>query len=198
MLLTGDNPHGQRHCPPGRRGRDHVIAGVCPQDKDKCVAQLQQQGRVAMVGDGINDAPALAHAEMGLAIGAGTDVAIESADVVLMSAACWTWPAAVRLSRAVVRNIHQNLFWAFFYNAICIPLAAGVFTGFGITLNPMIASAAMSLSSVCVVTNALRLNTFDPRSAAHDAPPKRKAPAARLPRDPLPHRQLPCAACPGK
>ena len=130
-----------------------------------------------MVGDGINDAPALTRAETGIAIGAGADVALDAADVVLVRSDLADVPAAVRLSRAVVRNIHQNLFWAFFYNAVCIPLAAGAFTGLGITLNPMIASAAMSLSSVCVVTNALRLNTFDPRSTAHDAPPKRKAPA---------------------
>ena len=134
-----------------------------------------------MVGDGINDAPALTRAETGIAIGAGADVALDAADVVLVRSDLADVPAAVRLSRAVVRNIHQNLFWAFFYNAVCIPLAAGVFTGIGITLNPMIASAAMSLSSVCVVTNALRLNTFNPRSAAHDAPPKHKATARELP-----------------
>ena len=134
-----------------------------------------------MVGDGINDAPALTRAETGIAIGAGADVALDAADVVLVRSDLADVPAAVRLSRAVVRNIHENLFWAFFYNAICIPLAAGVFTGLGITLNPMIASAAMSLSSVCVVANALRLNTFDPRSAAHDAPPKHKAPPRATP-----------------
>ena len=120
------------------------------------------------------------------------DVALDAADVVLVRSDLADVPAAVRLSRAVVRNIHQNLFWAFFYNAICIPLAAGVFTGFGITLNPMIASAAMSLSSVCVVTNALRLNTFDPRSAAHDAPPKRKAPV----RASAPDIPCPTGSCP--
>ena len=147
-----------------------------------------------MVGDGINDAPALTRAETGIAIGAGADVALDAADVVLVRSDLADVPAAVRLSRAVVRNIHQNLFWAFFYNAICIPLAAGVFTGFGITLNPMIASAAMSLSSVCVVTNALRLNTFDPRSAAHDAPPKRKAPVrASAPEIPAPPAAAPCS-----
>ena len=145
-----------------------------------------------MVGDGINDAPALTRAETGIAIGAGADVALDAADVVLVRSDLADVPAAVRLSRAVVRNIHQNLFWAFFYNAICIPLAAGVFTGFGITLNPMIASAAMSLSSVCVVTNALRLNTFDPRSAAHDAPPKRKAPV----RASAPEIPCPTGSCP--
>ena len=128
----------------------------------------------------------------GIAIGAGADVALDAADVVLVRSDLADVPAAVRLSRAVVRNIHQNLFWAFFYNAICIPLAAGVFTGFGITLNPMIASAAMSLSSVCVVTNALRLNTFDPRSAAHDAPPKRRAPV----RASAPEIPCPIGSCP--
>ena len=177
VLLTGDNTATARHI--GAMvglDADHVIAGVLPAGKEAEVRRLQKQGRVAMVGDGINDAPALTRAETGIAIGAGADVALDAADVVLVRSDLADVPAAVRLSRAVVRNIHQNLFWAFFYNAVCIPLAAGVFTGLGITLNPMIASAAMSLSSVCVVTNALRLNTFDPRSAAHDAPPKRKAP----------------------
>ena len=182
VLLTGDNAATAKHI--GTMvGLDeqHVIAGVLPAGKEAEVRRLQAVGRVAMVGDGINDAPALTRAETGIAIGAGADVALDTADVVLVRSDLADVPAAVRLSRAVVRNIHQNLFWAFFYNAVCIPLAAGVFTGIGITLNPMIASAAMSLSSVCVVTNALRLNTFDPRSAAHDAPPKRKAPARELP-----------------
>ena len=127
---------------------DHVIAGVLPAGKEAEVRRLQAAGRVAMVGDGINDAPALTRAETGIAIGAGADVALDAADVVLVRSDLADVPAAVRLSRAVVRNIHQNLFWAFFYNAVCIPLAAGVFTAIGITLNPMIASAAMSLSSV--------------------------------------------------
>lgn len=178
VLLTGDNTATARHI--GAMvglDADHVIAGVLPAGKEAEVRRLQKQGRVAMVGDGINDAPALTRAETGIAIGAGADVALDAADVVLVRSDLADVPAAVRLSRAVVRNIHQNLFWAFFYNAVCIPLAAGAFTGLGITLNPMIASAAMSLSSVCVVTNALRLNTFDPRSTAHDAPPKHKAPA---------------------
>ena len=178
VLLTGDNTATARHI--GAMvglDADHVIAGVLPAGKEAEVRRLQRQGRVAMVGDGINDAPALTRAETGIAIGAGADVALDAADVVLVRSDLADVPAAVRLSRAVVRNIHQNLFWAFFYNAVCIPLAAGAFTGLGITLNPMIASAAMSLSSVCVVTNALRLNTFDPRSTAHEAPPKRKAPA---------------------
>ena len=182
VLLTGDNAATAKHIG-AMVGLDqgHVIAGVLPAGKEAEVRRLQAAGRVAMVGDGINDAPALTRAETGIAIGAGADVALDAADVVLVRSDLADVPAAVRLSRAVVRNIHQNLFWAFFYNAVCIPLAAGVFTGIGITLNPMIASAAMSLSSVCVVTNALRLNTFNPRSAAHDAPPKHKAPARELP-----------------
>ena len=182
VLLTGDNAATAKHI--GAMvglDEDQVIAGVLPAGKEAEVRRLQAAGRVAMVGDGINDAPALTRAETGIAIGAGADVALDAADVVLVRSDLADVPAAVRLSRAVVRNIHQNLFWAFFYNAVCIPLAAGVFTGIGITLNPMIASAAMSLSSVCVVTNALRLNTFNPRSAAHDAPPKHKAPARELP-----------------
>ena len=182
VLLTGDNAATAKHIG-AMVGLDeaHVIAGVLPAGKEAEVRRLQATGRVAMVGDGINDAPALTRAETGIAIGAGADVALDAADVVLVRSDLADVPAAVRLSRAVVRNIHQNLFWAFFYNAVCIPLAAGVFTAIGITLNPMIASAAMSLSSVCVVTNALRLNTFNPRSAAHDAPPKHKAPARELP-----------------
>ena len=193
VLLTGDNAATARHIGAAvGLDADHVIAGVLPAGKEAEVRRLQSVGRVAMVGDGINDAPALTRAETGIAIGAGADVALDAADVVLVRSDLADVPAAVRLSRAVVRNIHQNLFWAFFYNAICIPLAAGVFTGVGITLNPMIASAAMSLSSVCVVTNALRLNAFNPRNAAHDAPPKRKAPA----REPLPETTCPTGACP--
>ncbi len=193
VMLTGDNAATARHIGAAvGLDADHVIAGVLPAGKEAEVRTLQKQGRVAMVGDGINDAPALTRAETGIAIGAGADVALDAADVVLVRSDLADVPAAVRLSRAVVRNIHQNLFWAFFYNAICIPLAAGVFTGFGITLNPMIASAAMSLSSVCVVTNALRLNTFDPRSAAHDAPPKRRAPV----RASAPEIPCPIGSCP--
>ena len=198
VMLTGDNAATARHIGAAvGLDADHVIAGVLPAGKEAEVRALQKQGRVAMVGDGINDAPALTRAETGIAIGAGADVALDAADVVLVRSDLADVPAAVRLSRAVVRNIHQNLFWAFFYNAICIPLAAGVFTGFGITLNPMIASAAMSLSSVCVVTNALRLNTFDPRSAAHDAPPKRKAPVrASAPEIPCPTGSCPVQPAP--
>ena len=163
VLLTGDN---QRTANAIARqiGVDQVIAQVLPQDKAKCVAQLQQQGqRVAMVGDGVNDAPALAQADVGLAIGAGTDIAIESADVVLMKSSLLDIPAAMDLSRAVLRNIQQNLFWAFFYNSIGIPVAAGVlYPALHLTLNPMLAAAAMSLSSVCVVSNALRLRGWKP------------------------------------
>ena len=182
VLLTGDNEATARHI--GSMvglDADHVVAGVLPAGKEAEVRRWQKEGRVAMVGDGINDAPALTRAETGIAIGAGADVALDAADVVLVRSDLEDVPAAVRLSRAVVRNIRENLFWAFFYNAICIPLAAGIFTGLGITLNPMIAAAAMSLSSVCVVANALRLNTFDPRDAGHDAPPKHKAPSRQAP-----------------
>ncbi len=177
VLLTGDN---QRTANSIARqiGVDQVIAQVLPQDKAKCVAQLQQQGqRVAMVGDGVNDAPALAQADVGLAIGAGTDIAIESADVVLMKSSLLDIPAAMDLSRAVLRNIKQNLFWAFFYNSIGIPVAAGVlYPALHLTLNPMLAAAAMSLSSVCVVSNALRLRGWKPPFFA-DQP----APTAPLP-----------------
>ena len=177
VLLTGDN---QRTANAIARqiGVDQVIAQVLPQDKAKCVAQLQQQGqRVAMVGDGVNDAPALAQADVGLAIGAGTDIAIESADVVLMKSSLLDIPAAMDLSRAVLRNIKQNLFWAFFYNSIGIPVAAGVlYPALHLTLNPMLAAAAMSLSSVCVVSNALRLRGWKPPVFA-DQP----APTAPLP-----------------
>ena len=177
VLLTGDN---QRTANAIARqiGVDQVIAQVLPQDKAKCVAQLQQQGqRVAMVGDGVNDAPALAQADVGLAIGAGTDVAIESADVVLMKSSLLDIPAAMDLSRAVLRNIKQNLFWAFFYNSIGIPVAAGVlYPALHLTLNPMLAAAAMSLSSVCVVSNALRLRGWKPPVF-----PDQPAPTAPLP-----------------
>lgn len=177
VLLTGDN---QRTANAIARqiGVDQVIAQVLPQDKAKCVAQLQQQGqRVAMVGDGVNDAPALAQADVGLAIGAGTDIAIESADVVLMKISLLDIPAAMDLSRAVLRNIKQNLFWAFFYNSIGIPVAAGVlYPALHLTLNPMLAAAAMSLSSVCVVSNALRLRGWKPPVF-----PNQPAPTAPLP-----------------
>ena len=173
VMLTGDNERTARAVGE-RAGVDEVISGVLPDGKEAVVRALQKQGAVAMVGDGINDAPALTRADVGVAIGAGTDVAIDAAGVVLMKSRLSDVPAAVRLSRATLRNIHQNLFWAFFYNAVCIPLAAGAFTRFGLTLDPMAGAAAMSLSSFCVVTNALRLNWFDLRDARRDKPRKRQ------------------------
>lgn len=166
VLLTGDNSRTAQTIAKELSLTD-VVAEVLPQDKEKVIAQLQAQGKkVAMIGDGINDAPALARSDVGLAIGAGTDVAIESADVVLMKSDLLDAVTAVELSRATIRNIKQNLFWAFFYNAVCIPVAAGVLAIFGgPQLNPMIAAAAMSMSSVCVVSNALRLKLFKPRHA---------------------------------
>ena len=158
VMLTGDNQRTAEAI--GRQaGVDQVIAGVLPDGKESVIRSLQSQGKVAMVGDGINDAPALTRADIGIAIGAGTDVAIDAADVVLMNSHLTDVPAAIRLSRATLRNIHENLFWAFIYNIIGIPLAAGVFIPLlGWQLNPMFGAAAMSLSSISVVTNALRLN----------------------------------------
>ena len=171
VMLTGDNQRTADAI--GRQaGVDEVIAGVLPDGKEAVIRRLQESGKVAMVGDGINDAPALTRADTGIAIGAGTDVAIDAADVVLMNSRLSDVPAAIRLSRATLRNIHENLFWAFIYNIIGIPLAAGVFIPFGLTLNPMFGAAAMSLSSFCVVSNALRLNLFDLHSAKRDHPPK--------------------------
>ena len=167
VMLTGDNPRTAKAIG-DQAGVDRVIAGVLPDGKEKVVRELKKLGKVAMVGDGINDAPALTRADMGIAIGAGTDVAIDAADVVLMKSSLRDVPAAIRLSRATLKNIHENLFWAFFYNSICIPLAAGAFVKLGVTLNPMIGAAAMSLSSFCVVTNALRLNLFKLYDPARD------------------------------
>jgi len=173
VMLTGDNERTAKAIG-SQAGVDEVIAGVLPEGKESVIRRLKQQGKVAMVGDGINDAPALTRADIGIAIGAGTDVAIDAADVVLMKSRLSDVPAAVRLSRATLRNIHENLFWAFFYNTIGIPLAAGVFIPLGLTLNPMFGAAAMSLSSFCVVSNALRLNLFDLRNTSRDHKIKRK------------------------
>ena len=168
VMLTGDNERTARAI--GRQaGVDEVIAGVLPDGKEAVIRRLKQEGKVAMVGDGINDAPALTRADIGIAIGAGTDIAIDAADIVLMKSRLRDVPAAIRLSRATLRNIHENLFWAFFYNVIGIPLAAGVWINlFGWELNPMFGAAAMSLSSFCVVTNALRLNFFKIYDFRHD------------------------------
>lgn len=168
VMLTGDNEKTAQAIG-AQAGVDEVIAGVLPDGKEAVIRKLQKKGKVAMVGDGINDAPALTRADIGIAIGAGTDVAIDAAEIVLMKSRLTDVPAAIRLSRATLRNIHENLFWAFFYNMIGIPLAAGVwYPIFGWKLNPMFGAAAMSLSSFCVVTNALRLNLFKVHDASHD------------------------------
>lgn len=174
VMLTGDNERTAKAI--GQQaGVDEVIAGVLPEGKESVIRALKQHGKVAMVGDGINDAPALTRADMGIAIGAGTDIVIDAADVVLMKSRLSDVPAAIRMSRATLRNIHENLFWAFIYNAIGIPLAAGLFYPiFGWKLNPMFGAAAMSLSSFCVVTNALRLNWFKIHDASRDRTIKRK------------------------
>ena len=172
VMLTGDNERTAKAI--GKQaGLDEVVAGVLPDGKEAVIRDLSKRGKVAMVGDGINDAPALTRADIGIAIGAGSDVAIDAADVVLMKSNLADVPAAIRLSRATLRNIHQNLFWAFFYNVIGIPIAAGALVGLGITLNPMLGAAAMSLSSFCVVTNALRLNLCRVHDSSHDRKKKR-------------------------
>ncbi len=173
VMLTGDNERTAKAIGT-QAGVDSVVAGVLPDGKENEIRKLMQRGKVAMVGDGINDAPALTRANIGIAIGAGADVAIDAADVVLMNSRLSDVPAAIRLSRATLRNIHENLFWAFFYNSIGIPIAAGAFVTLGLTLNPMIGAAAMSLSSFCVVSNALRLNLFKLHDASHDHRKKRK------------------------
>ncbi len=174
VMLTGDNERTAKAIG-AQAGVDEVIAGVLPEGKESVIRSLKEQGKVAMVGDGINDAPALTRADIGIAIGAGTDIAIDAADVVLMKSRLSDVPAAIRLSRATLRNIHENLFWAFFYNVIGIPLAAGIwYPLFGLKLNPMFGAAAMSLSSFCVVTNALRLNLFQMYDASKD---KKKKPS---------------------
>ena len=157
VMVTGDNER-TANAISKQVGTDDVIAGVLPDGKEEVIKQFKSGGKVAMVGDGINDAPALTRADIGIAIGAGTDVAIDAADIVLMKSSLMDVPAAIKLSKAALRNIHENLFWAFIYNVIGIPLAIGLFIPFGITLNPMFGAAAMSLSSFCVVSNALRLN----------------------------------------
>ena len=174
VMLTGDNERTAKAI--GRQaGVDEVIAGVLPDGKESVIRKLKKQGKVAMVGDGINDAPALTRADMGIAIGAGTDIALDAADVVLMKSRLSDVPAAIRLSRATLQNIHENLFWAFIYNIIGIPLAAGIwYPLFGWKLNPMFGAAAMSLSSFCVVTNALRLNFFKLRDASKDKKKRHK------------------------
>ena len=169
VMLTGDNERTAKAIG-AQAGVDEVIAGVLPEGKESVIRRLKTKGKVAMVGDGINDAPALTRADMGIAIGAGTDIAIDAADVVLMKSHLSDVPAAIRLSRATLRNIHENLFWAFIYNIIGIPLAAGCFVAFGLTLNPMFGAAAMSLSSFCVVSNALRLNLCRVHDGSHDRP----------------------------
>ena len=176
VMLTGDNERTAKAIG-AQAGVDEVIAGVLPEGKESVIRSLKEQGKVAMVGDGINDAPALTRADVGIAIGAGTDIAIDAADVVLMKSRLSDVPAAIRLSRATLRNIHENLFWAFFYNVIGIPLAAGIwYPLFGLKLNPMFGAAAMSLSSFCVVTNALRLNLFQMYDASKDKKKKQSRP----------------------
>ncbi len=180
VMLTGDNERTAKAIG-AQAGVDEVIAGVLPEGKEAVIRKLRNNGKVAMVGDGINDAPALTRADIGIAIGAGTDVAIDAADVVLMKSRLSDVPAAIRLSRATLKTIHQNLFWAFFYNVVGIPLAVGVWIPLlGWQLNPMFGAAAMSLSSFCVVTNALRLNLFDLRDAAKDHKIKQNKPKEEL------------------
>lgn len=189
VMLTGDNER-TANAIAKEVGVDEVIAGVLPDGKEEAVRKYKEQGKVVMVGDGINDAPALTSADIGIAIGAGTDVAIDCADIVLMQSRLSDVPAAVRLGRATLRNIRQNLFWAFIYNSIGIPLAAGAFISFGLELNPMFGAAAMSLSSFCVVTNALRLNFVDIFDPKHDKKKKRKEAAGIEPVSPVPEETL--------
>ena len=173
VMLTGDNERTARAIG-AQVGVDEVIAGVLPDGKESVIRSLAEEGKVAMVGDGINDAPALTRADLGVAIGAGADIALDAADVVLVNSRLSDVPAAIRLGRATLRNIHQNLFWAFIYNTVCIPIAAGCFVWAGLTLNPMLGAAAMSLSSFFVVTNSLRLNLLDVHDPSHDRRRERK------------------------
>ena len=168
VMLTGDNERTAAAIQK-QVGVDEVVAGVLPEGKDAEIRRLQAQGKVAMVGDGVNDAPALARADIGIAIGAGTDVAIESADMVLMRSDLLDVASAIKLSRSTLRNIKQNLFWALFYNVICIPVAAGALTPLGVTLTPDFAAFAMSCSSICVVSNALRLRGWKPKWLSTEA-----------------------------
>lgn len=195
VMLTGDNERTANAI--GKQaGVDEVIAGVLPDGKGEVINRLKEHGKVAMVGDGINDAPALTGADVGVAIGAGTDIAIDAADVVLMKSRLSDVPAAIRLSRATLKNIHENLFWAFIYNVIGIPLAAGVFiAAFGWKLNPMYGAAAMSLSSVCVVTNALRLNLFKVYNTGKDRKSKRKMKEKRAMKKTLKIEGMMCPHC---
>lgn len=195
VMLTGDNERTANAI--GKQaGVDEVIAGVLPDGKGEVINRLKERGKVAMVGDGINDAPALTGADVGVAIGAGTDIAIDAADVVLMKSRLSDVPAAIRLSRATLKNIHENLFWAFIYNVIGIPLAAGVFiAAFGWKLNPMYGAAAMSLSSVCVVTNALRLNLFKVYNTGKDRKSKRKIKEKRTMKKTLKIEGMMCPHC---
>ncbi len=194
VMLTGDNERTAKAIG-AQAGVDEVIAGVLPDGKEAVIRKLRRQGKVAMVGDGINDAPALTRADVGLAIGAGADVAIDAADVVLMKSDLMDVPAAIRLSRATLRNIHENLFWAFFYNSIGIPLAAGAFVKLGLTLNPMFGAAAMSLSSFCVVSNALRLNLVKIRDARHDKKIKHKSKESKTMEKTLKIEGMMCPHC---
>ena len=182
VMLTGDNERTARAIG-GQAGVDRIVAGVLPEGKEAVIRKLQERGRVAMVGDGINDAPALTRADVGIAIGAGTDVAIDSADVVLMQSRLTDVSAATRLSRATLRNIHENLFWAFAYNAILIPMAAGLYRG--VEMNPMWGAAAMALSSFTVCMNALRLNLFKVHDASRDRKMRRQAAPERAAEDTL-------------
>ncbi|MDO5537530.1 MAG: metal-transporting ATPase, partial [Desulfovibrionaceae bacterium] len=178
VMLTGDNERTAKAI--GRQaGVDEVVAGVLPDGKERVIRELAKQGSVTMVGDGINDAPALTRADTGMALGAGTDIAMDAADVVLMRSSLLDVAAAIRLSRATLRNIHQNLFWAFFYNVIGIPLAAGALAHWGLTFSPMFGAAAMSLSSFCVVSNALRLNFFNIHDAGRDRKRVSQGPAPK-------------------
>jgi Cu2+-exporting ATPase len=195
VMLTGDNEKTARAIG-AQAGVDEVIAGVLPAGKESVIRKLKQKGKVAMVGDGINDAPALTTADIGIAIGAGADIAVDAADVVLMKSSLSDVPAAIRLGRATLRNIKQNLFWAFIYNIVGIPLAAGVWINlFGWQLNPMFGAAAMSLSSFCVVTNALRLNLFKLYDTRYDKKIKNKHKEEKIMKKTMKIEGMMCGHC---